>query len=68
MNHKENKMKKIGILAALFVLLLQSLAAQRQDTLFVLHTSDTHSRIEPISQRSADRNAGLGAWCVACRS
>lgn len=60
MNHKENKMKKIGILAALFVLLLQPLAAQRQDTLFVLHTSDTHSRIEPISQRSADRNAGLG--------
>ena len=53
-------MKKIGILAALFVLLLQPLAAQRQDTLFVLHTSDTHSRIEPISQRSADRNAGLG--------
>lgn len=53
-------MKKIGILAALFVLLLQPLAAQRQDTLFVLHTSDTHSRIEPISQRSVDRNAGLG--------
>ena len=53
-------MKKIGILAALFVLLLQPLAAQGQDTLFVLHTSDTHSRIEPVSRQSADRNAGLG--------
>lgn len=53
-------MKKIGILAALLVLLLQPLAAQGQDTLFVLHTSDTHSRIEPVSRQSADRNAGLG--------
>ena len=53
-------MKKIGILAALFVLLLQPLAARGQDTLFVLHTSDTHSRIEPVSRQSADRNAGLG--------
>ena len=60
MNHKANKMKKIGILAALLVLLLQPLAAQGQDTLFVLHTSDTHSRIEPVSRQSADRNAGLG--------
>lgn len=53
-------MKKIGILAALFVLLLQPLAARGQDTLFVLHTSDMHSRIEPVSRQSADRNAGLG--------
>lgn len=53
-------MKKIGILAALFVLLLQPLAARVQDTLFVLHTSDMHSRIEPVSRQSADRNAGLG--------
>lgn len=53
-------MKKIGILAALLVLLLQPLAAQGQDTLFVLHTSDTHSRIEPVSRQSSDRNAGLG--------
>lgn len=42
------------------MLLLQPLAAQGQDTLFVLHTSDTHSRIEPVSRQSADRNAGLG--------
>ncbi len=53
-------MKKIGILAALFVLLLQPLAARGQDTLLVLHTSDMHSRIEPVSRQSADRNAGLG--------
>lgn len=53
-------MKKIGILAALFVLLLQPLAARGQDTLFVLHTSDMHSRIEPVSRQSANRNAGLG--------
>lgn len=53
-------MKKIGILAALLVLLSQPLAARGQDTLFVLHTSDTHSRIEPVSRQSADRNAGLG--------
>ncbi len=28
--------------------------------MFILHTSDTHSRIEPISREAADRNAGMG--------
>ncbi|MDE6172907.1 MAG: bifunctional metallophosphatase/5'-nucleotidase, partial [Bacteroides sp.] len=28
--------------------------------LVILQTSDTHSRIEPIAARAADRNAGMG--------
>ena len=36
----------------------QPKAGSRQ--LFILHTSDTHSRIEPISPEAADRYAGMG--------
>jgi len=58
------KMKKIYML---FVLLLTvSVASAQQKELFVMHTSDTHSRIEPLEQNSADRNRGMGG--VARRS
>jgi len=47
---------------ALAVSLLFSLSVSAQETkqLFILHTSDTHSRIEPISPDAADQNAGMG--------
>jgi len=44
----------------LMLLLTVSMAAAQQKELFVLHTSDTHSRIEPLEQNSADRNRGMG--------
>lgn len=31
-----------------------------QSPLYILHTSDTHSRIEPIKENSVDRDAGKG--------
>ncbi len=48
----------IGLFAALAH--VQPAGAQRTKELDILQTSDTHSRIEPISLQSADRNAGLG--------
>lgn len=47
-------------MALLAVTLLQPLAAQQTKILNILQTSDTHSRIEPVSPLAADRNAGLG--------
>jgi 5'-nucleotidase len=37
-----------------------SVSAQQTKQLVILHTSDTHSRIEPISSTATDRNAGMG--------
>ena len=37
-----------------------SVAAQKQVT--IIHTSDTHSRIEPIAKSSSDPNAGSGGY------
>ena len=56
-------MKKIGWIAALWMVvwIAQPLAAQQTKELVILQTSDTHSRIEPVSPQAADRNAGLGA-------
>lgn len=34
--------------------------AQQSKELIILHTSDTHSRIEPISTKAADTYAGMG--------
>lgn len=36
------------------------LGAPSTETLLFLHTSDTHSRLEPISRDAADRDAGCG--------
>lgn len=49
-------MKQIFSLAALLLFMLPVSAQQ----LFILHTSDTHSRIEPISAEAADEYAGMG--------
>lgn len=55
-------MKRIYILAVL-LLFIFSTSAQQTDAgkqLFILHTSDTHSRIETISPQAADEYAGMG--------
>ncbi|WP_373736373.1 bifunctional metallophosphatase/5'-nucleotidase [Bacteroides heparinolyticus] len=58
-------MKRIYSLAVLLLFAL-SLSAQQGESgalekqLFILHTSDTHSRIEPISREAADEYAGMG--------
>ncbi|MDE5710725.1 metallophosphatase [Bacteroides sp.] len=52
-------MKQIYALAVSLLFSL-SVSAQEAKQLFILHTSDTHSRIEPISREAADRNAGMG--------
>lgn len=51
-------MKRIYFLAV-FLLSIFSVFAQNKQ-LFILHTSDTHSRIEPISRDAADTYAGMG--------
>ena len=52
-------MKRIYILAVSLLLSL-SVSAQENKQLFILHTNDTHSRIEPINREAADRDAGKG--------
>lgn len=58
-------MKRIYSLAVLLLFVL-SLSAQQEETsapgeqLFILHTSDTHSRLDPIAPQAADRYAGMG--------
>lgn len=39
---------------------MASASAQKTRVLNILHTSDMHSRIEPVSPQAADRNAGMG--------
>lgn len=58
-------MKQIYSLAALLLFMLPVSAQQTERAvtgkqLFILHTSDTHSRIEPISAEAADKYAGMG--------
>ena len=36
--------------------------AQKSKTLSIYHSSDTHSRIEPIDINSGDKNAGMGGY------
>ena len=58
-------MKRIYSLAVL-LLFTFSLSAQQgksgalEKQLFILHTSDTHSRIDPINPEAADEYAGMG--------
>lgn len=48
------------ILLLLLACTAMSLSAQRTKQLFILQTSDTHSRIEPIEAHTADPNANMG--------
>lgn len=52
-------MKRIYFLAVL-LLSIFTVSAQQDKKLFILQTSDTHSRIEPISKEVADTYAGMG--------
>lgn len=53
-------MKRISIYCLLICCALLTVSAQQARQLTILHTSDTHSRIEPIDPHAADRNAGMG--------
>lgn len=52
-------MKRIYTLIALLLSVL-SVSAQGEKQLTILHTSDTHSRIEAVSPEAANRDAGKG--------
>ena len=53
-------MKRISIYCLLIFCALLTASAQQTKQLVILHTSDTHSRIEPIDPQAADRYAGMG--------
>lgn len=53
-------MKRISIYCLLIFCVLLTASAQHTKQLVILHTSDTHSRIEPIDPHAADRYAGMG--------
>lgn len=52
-------MKRLYIIGLLFALMVGSASAQQKE-LYILQTSDTHSRIEPIPAQTADPAAGMG--------
>lgn len=51
------KLRTIALLT--FILFIQVLIA-KEVKIVILHTNDTHSRIEPLPKESGNRNAGLG--------
>ncbi len=53
-------MKRISIYCLLICCVLLAASAQETKQLVILHTSDTHSRIESIDAHAADRYAGMG--------
>ncbi len=57
------KTNKVLLYSCLFILsICTSSFAQNSKTLKMLHTSDTHSRIEPINPNSDDANANMGGF------
>ena len=53
-------MKRLFLLTIGAFCMALTLAAQQTKTLYLLHTSDTHSRMEPLDNRAADPDAGKG--------
>ena len=53
-------MKRLFLLLIGICCLACTSAAQQTKTLYLLHTSDTHSRIEPLDKLAADPDAGKG--------
>lgn len=53
-------MKRIAIYALLMFCLVIAASAQQTKELVFLHTSDMHSRIEPVDVHAADKYAGMG--------
>ena len=58
---KTVNIKAFGLLLLLFVCGLQNANSQSKE-LFIFHSNDTHSRIEPIDVNSADKSAGMGGF------
>lgn len=54
-----SRMKRFYIVGLLLVCMAVVVSAQQKE-LFILQTSDTHSRIEPIPPHTADPAAGMG--------
>ena len=61
-------MKRISIYCLLMFCALLTASAQQTKQLVILHTSDTHSRIEPIDLHAADRMQGRAVWYAALLS
>ena len=53
-------MKQICMFVLLTWCVAASLTAQQTKELYILHTSDTHSRLESVEADAADENAGKG--------
>lgn len=53
-------MKRLFLLTIGALCMAMTLTAQQTQELYLLHTSDTHSRIEPLDTHAADRDAGKG--------
>lgn len=53
-------MKRLFLLTIEALCMAMTLTAQQPQELYLLHTSDTHSRIEPLDTYAADRDAGKG--------
>ncbi|MDR0895694.1 MAG: bifunctional metallophosphatase/5'-nucleotidase [Prevotellaceae bacterium] len=54
------KQQLYSVLLWMWVALPAMLSAQQPHQLLIMHTSDMHSRVEPILTQSADRHAGMG--------
>ena len=53
-------MKRMGLLTLCVLCMAFMASAQQTKELHILHTSDTHSRIEPLPCEAADEHAGMG--------
>lgn len=53
-------MKRISIYCLLILCLVFTASVQQTKDLVILHTSDMHSRIDPIDPHAADKYAGMG--------
>ena len=60
MTNQEKRMKQIGFILIGVAMLAQPLFAQQTKELDILHTSDTHSRIEPIDPQAVVKIEGQG--------
>lgn len=58
---KNINIKAFSLLLLFFVCGLQNANAQNKE-LFIFHTNDTHSRLEPMDVNSSDKFAGLGGF------
>lgn len=60
MQNRSFRYMKRAFYLGIFLLVCVLTASAQTKELFILHSSDTHSRIEPVSPQAADPNAGMG--------